>query len=51
VSELDVNEGKVRSEHLKEVNAGAQWLYLFGVVLGAFLLMIALMAMLGATTG
>ena len=50
MSELDVNEDEVRSEHLEEVNAGAQWLYLFGVLLGGFLLMLALIALLGATT-
>lgn len=51
MSERDVNEDKVRSEHLKEVNAGTQWAYLFAVLLGGFLLMLALIALLGATTG
>ena len=51
MSELDVNEDKVRSEHLKEVNARTQWAYLFAVLLGGFLLMVGLIAILGATTG
>ena len=51
MSELDVNEEQVRSEHLEEVNARTQWLYLFGVLLGGFLLMLALIAILAATTG
>ena len=50
MSELDVNEDKVRSEHLEEVNAATQWAYLFAVLLGGLLLMVALIAMLGATT-
>lgn len=51
MSEIDVNEDKVRAEHLAEVNVGAQWAYLFGVLLGGFLLMVALIALLGGTTG
>ena len=51
MSELNVNEDQVRREHLEEVNAGTQWLYLFGVLLVGFLLMLALIAMLGATAG
>ena len=50
MSEMDVNEDKVRSEHLEEVNVGAQWAYLFGVLLGGFMLMVALIALLGGMT-
>lgn len=48
---MDVNEDKVRSEHLDEVNVAAHWAYLLGVLLGGFLLMVALIALLGGTTG
>ena len=51
MSELDVNEDRVQSEHLEEVNVGAHWAYLFGVLLGGFLLMVALIALLGGTAG
>lgn len=50
MSERDVDEDRVRNEHLNEVNAGTQWAYLFGVLLGGFLLMVALIAALGGTT-
>jgi hypothetical protein len=51
MSERDVTEDEVRNEHLQEVNAGAQWAYLFGVLLGGFLLMIGLIALLGGMAG
>jgi len=50
VSEQNVTEDKVRSEHLREVHVGAHWAYLLAVLFGGFLLMVALIAMLGATT-
>ena len=46
--ELKITEEDVREEHLRSVNVPAHWLYMVGVVGGAFLLMIALMAVLGA---
>jgi hypothetical protein len=49
VSERDVTEDRVRSEHLEEVHAAAQWAYLAGVLLGGFVLMVALIALLGGT--
>ena len=51
MSERNVDEDQVRTEHLAEVSPAAQWAYLFGVLLGGILLMIALIAMLGATAG
>jgi hypothetical protein len=50
VSEFDVNEDTVRSEHLEQVSAGPQWAYLFGVLIVGFLLMVGLIAVLGGTT-
>ena len=47
MSERDVDEQQVRSEHLDEVSVGVQWAYLFGVLLGGFLLMVTLIALLG----
>jgi hypothetical protein len=49
--ELKVTEDDVREEHLREVNATAQWLYLGSVLAGGFLLMIGLIALLGSTGG
>ena len=51
MSERGVDEDKVRSEHLEEVNVRAHWAYLFGVLVGGFLLMVALIALLGGTAG
>jgi hypothetical protein len=51
MSERDVDEMQVRREHLDEANPGVQWAYLFGVLLGGVLLMVALIAMLGGSTG
>ena len=46
-----MTEDRVRAEHIKEVNVPAHWTYLFGVLLGGALLMLALIAVLGASTG
>ena len=45
--ELKITEDDVREEHLRSVNVPAHWLYMVGVVGGAFVLMLALMALLG----
>ena len=49
--EKTVSEDDVREEHLKEVNVPAHWTYLFGVLAGGFVVMIALIAMLGGNGG
>ena len=49
MSELRVTEEKVRNEHLKEVNVPAHWAYLLAVLIGSGLLMIGLIALLGAS--
>jgi hypothetical protein len=51
MTDRNATEDEVRTEHLNEVNAAAQWAYLFGVLLGGFLLMVGLIAMLGRTAG
>ena len=45
--ELTITEDDVREEHLRSVNVPAHWLYMTGVVGGAFVLMVALMVILG----
>jgi hypothetical protein len=51
MSELDLTEDDVRDEHLAEVNQPAHWLYLFGVLGLGVVLMIGLIAALGAGGG
>jgi hypothetical protein len=51
MSELKMSEDMVREEHLREVNVPAHWGYLFGVLIGSFVLMVALIAILGASGG
>ena len=49
MNEERVTEDLVRGEHLTEVNAAAHWAYLIGVIAGAFILMVGLIALLGTT--
>lgn len=49
--ETQVSAETVEREHLNEVKAGAQAAYLLSVIVGGFLLMVALIALLGATAG
>ena len=51
MSEVDLTEDDVREEHLAEVHEPAQWLYLFGVLGSGLVLMIVLIALLGAGQG
>jgi hypothetical protein len=44
-----MTEDDVRDEVLGAVNIGAHWAYLFGVLGGGFLLMVALIAVLGGS--
>jgi hypothetical protein len=48
MSELDVSEEDVRKEHMEQVRPGSQWLYLVAVLGGGFILMVVLIAALGA---
>ncbi|MDQ3880055.1 MAG: hypothetical protein M3295_03110 [Chloroflexota bacterium] len=45
--ERKIDEERVREEHLENVNVGAHWLYMFGVLAGGFVVMVALMALMG----
>jgi hypothetical protein len=49
VSELKITEEQVRQEHLNEVNVAAHWVLLLAVLVGSVLLMIGLIALLGAS--
>jgi hypothetical protein len=49
LSERDIDKEKVREEHLAEVNPGAHWAYLLGVVGGGLIAMLALIAWLGGS--
>ena len=47
--ERNLTEDAVRTEHLREVHVGRHWAYLGAVLGGGLLLMIALIAALGAS--
>jgi hypothetical protein len=49
--ERKVTEDDVRNEHAREVHIGRHWAYLAAVLAGGVLLMIALIAALGASAG
>jgi hypothetical protein len=46
--EANIRQEDVWDEHLKNVRQRAHWAYLFGVLVGSFILMVALIAVLGA---
>ena len=48
MSDKTITAEQVRDEHLNEVNQPLHWAYLGGVLIGALLLMILLMAVLDA---
>jgi hypothetical protein len=48
VSDKNITETKVRSEHLREINQPAHWAFLFGVLIGGIGLMMVLIALLAA---
>ena len=47
MKEARIDEEQVRKEHLGEVNQPAHWVYLLGVMLLSFMLMIGLIWVLG----
>ena len=51
MSEKTIDQDAVRSEHLEEVQEWRQWLILGGVLIGSTVLMLALIAVLGASGG
>jgi len=50
-NEATISQEEVWEEHLERVHVGRHWAYLLGVILGALLVMIALIAVLGASGG
>jgi hypothetical protein len=51
MDERTISEDQVRSEHLEAVDQRAQALYIVGVIGGGFVLMVLLIALLGAGGG
>jgi hypothetical protein len=47
--ETELREEDIREEHQREINPRAHWAYLFGVLTGGLVLMLALIAFLGRT--
>ncbi len=47
MNEREITADEVRDEHVKGVNTAAHWIYLFGVIVGSFVLMVGLIALLG----
>ena len=50
-NEATISQDDVRAEHLKTVKPGPHWAYLFGVLGGSLVLMVALIAILGGGGG
>jgi hypothetical protein len=50
-NEAEMTEEKVRKEHLDAVNVPAHWAYLFAVLVGSFVLMVLLIALIGGGGG
>jgi hypothetical protein len=51
MNESEVSTEQVRREHLAAVKQWVQATYLVSVIIGAFVLMLILMAMLGSASG
>jgi hypothetical protein len=51
MSERTIDEEQIREEHLRQVKPLAQWAYLVGVLVGRTILMLALIALLGWSSG
>ena len=47
-NEATMTEERVRKEHLETVNVARHWAYLWGVMVGALIAMVAFIALLGA---
>jgi len=48
-NETELTEDDVRAEHEQSAKPAVHWAYLFGVLAGGLLLMLALMAVLGGS--
>ena len=51
MNDRTIDEEQIREEHLQEVNPTAHWAYLAGVLVGGTILMLALIVLLGSTSG
>ncbi len=49
--EIELRQEDVWDEHLREVSVGRHWTYLIAVLAGGFVVMIALIAVLGSGSG
>ena len=47
----EIDEQRIREQTLKQVNVAAHWTFLWGTMLGGAVLMLVLMALLGAGGG
>ena len=45
--EPEISQEDVWDEHLANVHVGRHWMYMFGVLIGGFVLMVALIAVVG----
>ena len=50
-NEATITRDDVRREHVDGVNTVGHWIYLFAVLIGSFLLMVALIAVMGSGGG
>ena len=50
-NEATLSEDDVREEHRQSARPGPHWLYLFGVLIAGFVLMVGLIALLAASGG
>ena len=50
-NEAEMTEDQVRKEHMDAVNVPAHWAYLFGVIGGSLVVMVAFIAVLGGGGG
>ncbi len=51
MNEAEMTEEEVYREHLSSVNVPAHWAYLIGVLVGGFLLMVLLIALIAGGGG
>jgi hypothetical protein len=51
MSDRTIDAEKVREEHLAEVRESLHWVYLVGVLVGSTILMLVLIALMGASPG
>ena len=50
IDERTISQDEVWEEHLQDVHVPQHWAYMFGVLVGGFVVMLILMALLDAAT-